>query len=419
MQSTIEYFEKNGYVVLQNALTTDQCEELTKYMFNLYENGQLEKDAQCPLSDSIYGSPVFDDLLQKFAKPIGDSIGKTLLPTYTYARIYRPGEVLKKHKDRPACEISATLTLGYDADVVWPIFFDEENEVLLDLDVGEMAVYRGCEITHWRPSFKGNWQVQVFFHYVDANGPYKDEVCDGRTQYGVPKNPEYLRYKEESKPKQNFDNMKIGKPIFNGVIIPRYENYVPGYYCINDDNLPDLKFTNQECDKIISLSKSMYSKSASVGMTDQSKIAKSIRSAEIFEISITPENRWIFEKIANVVSLINTTYFDYDIVGITHSLQLIRYSDDMEVKGHYDWHVDIGSDAAACRKISFTAQLSDSSSYDGCELIINNHDNTIVASKNRGSIHMFPSYLPHKVSPIIRGERYALVIWVHGSKRFR
>ena len=180
MNSTAEYFEKNGYVVLTDAIYKDQCESLTKHMFDLQQSGKLVNDDQCPLSDAVYGDPLFDNILEKFAKPIGDAVGHTLLPTYTYARIYRPGEILKKHKDRPACEISATLTLGFDAKPVWPIFFDEERETSVSLDVGELAVYKGCEILHWRPSFKGQWHVQVFLHYVDANGPYKDEVYDNR-----------------------------------------------------------------------------------------------------------------------------------------------------------------------------------------------------------------------------------------------
>ena len=116
--NSAETFEKNGYVVLSDVLKNEECKLLVNHMFNLHEQGKLTKDPQCPLSDSVYGDPIFDNLLEKMAGPIGFNVGKKLLPTYTYARIYRPGEVLKRHKDRPACEISATLTLGYDADSV-------------------------------------------------------------------------------------------------------------------------------------------------------------------------------------------------------------------------------------------------------------------------------------------------------------
>jgi len=211
--SAKDSFEKNGFVVLSNVLPQEQCDSLVKHMFDLYLEGKLVKDDQCPLSDSVYGDPIFDDLLQKFAKPIGDHLGKTLLPTYTYCRIYRTGEVLKKHKDRPACEVSATMTLGFDAKHLWKIYFDEQKEIPVDLQTGEMAVYAGCDILHWRPAFKGNWHVQVFFHYVDANGPHADHAVDGRSAFGIDKT-------KNAKPATKDNKVAFPKPIFNTVTIP-------------------------------------------------------------------------------------------------------------------------------------------------------------------------------------------------------
>lgn len=431
MNQTVEYFEKYGYVVLKDALTKDQCDNLTKYMFDLHQQGKLSKDNQCPLSDAVYGDPVFDNLLQKFAQPIGNAVGRSLLPTYTYARIYRPGEILKRHLDRPACEISATLTLGFDAKPVWPIFFNEEKETPVSLDVGELAVYKGCEVVHWRTEFKGQWHVQVFLHYVDANGPYKDHMRDGRQDLGIQKtanvdsnavNSPNSQVVEKTKntDSQSSKSLSIKKPIFNSVIIPGADHFLPGYFCIDKNNIPEMKFTPNECQQIINITKKAYPTTASVGgSTDNSRIAKSIRSANIFVLENDQENRWIFERIANIVSVVNTIHFDYDISGITHGIQLIEYSADTPIQGHYDWHIDAGNGEPVFRKISFTAQLSDPQDYEGCELVINNHGENILGSKERGSIHLFPSYMPHKVNPITKGVRYALVIWVHGSKRFR
>ena len=422
MSQTVEYFEKNGYVVLKDALTKDQCTQLTKHMFDLLQQGKLVKDEQCPLSDAVYGDPIFDNILQKFAKPIGDSVGRTLLPTYTYARIYRPGEILKRHKDRPACEISATMTLGYNSKSIWPIFFDEEKEIPVSLDVGELAVYKGCDIVHWRPPFKGEWHVQIFLHYVDANGPYKDHVKDGRRDYGVQKNQNVATDPAANQSTQQIQQpkTKFPKPIVNSVIIPSEDNTFPGYFCVDSQNLADLKFNDNECRRIIDLANQNYPTSASVGGSrDNSKISREIRSANIFNIEYNEENKWIFEKIATAVSVVNTLHFDYDISGITHSLQLIEYDAASSVAGHYNWHVDAGRGEPATRKISVTVQLTDPRDYEGCQLLINNHAEEHVGTKERGSIHLFPGYMPHKVAPITRGIRYALVIWVHGPKRFR
>jgi hypothetical protein len=426
MNQTAEYFEKNGYVVLKDALAKSQCDNLVSYMFDLYNKGKLIKDDQCPLSDAVYGDPIFDEILQKFAAPIGNAVGKTLLPTYTYARIYRNGEILKKHKDRPACEISATMTLGFDSEPIWPIFFNEEKEIPISLEQGELAVYKGCEVLHWRTAFKGQWHIQVFLHYVDANGPYKDHIRDGRASYGVQKESNVQAYENKKVTPSSTQKVepqkskKISKPLLNSIIIPSSDDFFPGYFCIDNQNLPQLKFTSEECQRIIDITKLAYPSTASVGGTSEnSRISKEIRSANIFNVDFNSDNKWLFEKVATIVSAINTIHFDYDISGITHGLQLIEYRADSTVQGHYNWHVDCGNGEPVHRKISFTSQLSEPSDYENCELIINNHGSEIVGTKERGSIHLFPSYMPHKVTPITKGVRYALVIWIHGSRRFR
>ena len=125
-------------------------------------------------------------MLSNLAKPIGEKLGLELIPTYTYARIYQPGEVLKKHTDRPACEISGTMTISHDPESqIWPIFFGKNMEdagQVYKIDVGDLVMYRGNDLVHWRPKYKGKWQVQVFFHYVDANGPHKEWAYDKKTE---------------------------------------------------------------------------------------------------------------------------------------------------------------------------------------------------------------------------------------------
>ena len=417
--NSAETFDKNGYVVLSNALSQEECKSLVDHMFDLHKQGKLEKDDQCPLSDSVYGDEKLDALLERMAGPIGFNVGKKLLPTYTYARIYRPGEILKRHKDRPACEISATLTLGYDANSVWPILFDEDKEIVVELETGEMAVYKGCDIMHWRAPFKGNWHVQVFLHYVDADGPHADQALDGRASLGIDKTQQKSISLNKPKPSSTLPEADISR--YDTVLLPEQDNLLPGYIPINKDIHPELMFTKEECEKIIAITKNTYPSTASVGGTkDNSKIAKQIRSADIYNITTTePENKWIFEKVIRAVHQLNQEHFKYDITGIMGGLQLIHYRSDTDVKGHYDWHVDAGNGKTATRKISFTAQLSDPSTYEGCDLMVNDHCNQVQAVRDQGSISLFPSYMPHIVTPIKSGERFALVIWIHGSSRFR
>lgn len=413
MSNSKIYFDKNKYVVLNNVLNEEVLSFLVKHLFKLKQEGLTTKDDQCPLSDSVYGDEIFDNLLDQMAKSIGENVGKKLIPAYSYARIYRKGEVLKKHVDRKSCEISATITLGYDAgdsESSWPIYFDEEKEIPIFLEPGEMVVYRGCEVVHWRPKFLGEWQAQLFLHYVDADGPNVEWALDKRRALG-----------QKEKTQDSFNNvLEQGSLHFsNSVIIaPQVDNYLPGFYCIDSKHLPELMFTKDECDNIISLTETMYPEAAAIG-DSESNLNRDIRSVNLYSIKFSESTSWIFSKISSIVSIVNNTYFKYNIAGITHGLQLLEYSDDLKVKGHYDWHVDCGTGHMSTRKISISIQLSDTTDYEGCDVLINNYGTVINASREKGSISLFPSFLLHKVSSIEKGKRYALVIWIHGSDRFK
>jgi hypothetical protein len=116
-------------------------------------------------------------------------VGKNLIPQYTYARIYKNGSDLKIHSDRPECQYSVTLCLGGDYEKPWPIWIRDyagkSHEV--PLDEGDMVVYHGTELEHWRDKFEGNMQYQLFMHYVDSEGEYKDRLFDGRPNLGLKK----------------------------------------------------------------------------------------------------------------------------------------------------------------------------------------------------------------------------------------
>ena len=136
--------------------------EAVDYMYSnnwVYDNGMLGtwKDQQIPNTYSIYGDAAFDTLLMKVLPVMKHETGLDLIPTYSYARIYKKGDILHKHKDRPSCEISTTLTLGGDP---WPIFLEGKQ---VDLDVGDMLIYEGCKLEHWREPFEGEHCGQVFF----------------------------------------------------------------------------------------------------------------------------------------------------------------------------------------------------------------------------------------------------------------
>ena len=186
----------NKYQVIKNAISYELANfifnyfllkrDATAYMYQnniTYDNGIFGTwaDEQVPNTYSHYADPVMETLLMKVLPVMKEETGLELVPTYSYARLYKKGDILKRHKDRPSCEISTTLNLGGDP---WSIFM-EGVEVLLN--VGDMLVYSGCELEHWREPFQGNVCGQVFLHYNHVNGPFANKnKFDGRPMLGLP-----------------------------------------------------------------------------------------------------------------------------------------------------------------------------------------------------------------------------------------
>jgi hypothetical protein len=204
-----KHFDENGYVVIKNFLKKDTANLLYEYsklksrrallkeafdtkLFDKKYDGQFE-DEQAPGAYSLYGDPLMDALLQNSNSFVSSVIGKKLIPTYSYWRLYITNNVLKKHKDRPSCEYSTTLCLGYDVSNIedtnynWPIYIKSYNneEKCVILNQGDMVIYKGCDVEHWRDAYKGLNHSQVFLHYNEENGKYNIKY-DGREFLGLP-----------------------------------------------------------------------------------------------------------------------------------------------------------------------------------------------------------------------------------------
>ena len=189
-------FQQNKYQVIKKAVSY----ELANFIFNYFllkrdavnylyknnlvaENGMFGtwKDAQVPNVYSHYADFVMETLLMKVMPIMKKETNLDLIPTYSYARVYEKGSILAKHKDRPSCEISTTLNLGGDP---WSIYLEG---IKVDLEPGDMLVYSGCELEHWREEFTGNICAQVFLHYNHINGQFKDNnLYDKRPLLGLP-----------------------------------------------------------------------------------------------------------------------------------------------------------------------------------------------------------------------------------------
>ena len=212
-------FKKNKYTIIRKAISKDLASFIANYFcmqkqvydtcrnhkyFSPFETiiGHYEDETeQIPNTYSQYANIAMETLLLKCQPQMEKVTGLKLYPAYTYARIYKKGDELKRHKDRFSCEISTTMNLGGDD---WPIYLepnpkkggikpgvgyvsDNTKGVRIDLKPGDMLVYSGCELEHWREKFKGKECVQVFLHYNNRKTPgAKDNMFDKRPHLGLP-----------------------------------------------------------------------------------------------------------------------------------------------------------------------------------------------------------------------------------------
>lgn len=163
--------EQNNFLFVPNFISQEHAQTLQKQFYELEAGGKYDKDAQAPNSPAVYNFKPFLELLCQKVNHVSALIEESVLPTYTYARIYKNGEILARHRDRPACEISLTVHIGGDSE--WGIGIQKPSgeEVDIHLKEGDAMLYLGCTADHWRNTpFSGQNYSQVFLHYVRSNG---------------------------------------------------------------------------------------------------------------------------------------------------------------------------------------------------------------------------------------------------------
>jgi hypothetical protein len=210
-------FQKNKYCVIKEAVP----KEIATFVYNYFllkrtvarslldaryisqftQEWGTWADEQVPNTYSHYGDVAMETLLMRTLPIMEKKTGLKLNPTYSYARIYKTGDVLHRHKDRFSCEISTTLNLGGDP---WPIYLEPKKNVgipdgkkitvssdnkgvRVNLKPGDMLVYKGMELEHWREEFQGNDCCQVFLHYNNQKSKDADKnINDRRPHLGLP-----------------------------------------------------------------------------------------------------------------------------------------------------------------------------------------------------------------------------------------
>lgn len=376
----------NGYVFVPDIIDQESAAKLTEELWSIVASGKTHKDDQCPKSEAVHGHPVFDSLLEQLLPSMETLTGKRLHPTYAYARMYSPGEILNVHTDRPACQYSMTLTLGFEGNP-WPIFMakvgDEDSGVPMQTAAGETVyavdpacikaqpgdavVYRGCDMLHWRNTFTGQWQAQVFLHYVDADGPYAEWKYD----------------KRPSLAHQSVVVQDVGGP---------FRSY-PGL------------FSPSACAKAIEAVE-REGASEKGGLGYDNVIDTDIRDVSRYPL---PVDRGITAALVGLGLQCNFDHYKFDISRASQS-ELLRY----DSRGHYTPHIDtfLSPSDEDIRKLTVLLFLNDD--FEGGKLFIQDGHERLYPPQKAGDVVVFPSFLLHGVEPVTSGVRRSLVTWMVG-----
>lgn len=363
-------FEDKKYVILPKLLHNDSCKEYVEIIKKAIENKEYRIDDQCPTSFSLYNNPNLKHLLTEMLPHIESYSGKKLYPTYAYARLYQPGEELKVHRDRNACEISVTITLGFEGKK-WPIYIghnkDKSDATEITMEIGDAVLYRGIDVWHWRGKFEGEWQAQVFLHYVDANGPHKE-------------------LKDDCSPEENNKNI-------NDSEIPWYAQY---------HNIVDPSFIDKCIQKY---TRECYERQAPYIGGSSGNIDLNIRDVD----------RVIINTISDLGSVLvscgfnaNNQWWKFNITH-AHQAEFLIYTENR----HYASHVDtfFGHNDNT-RKLTALMFLNDN--YEEGKFYLQYEKDKIYPEQKKGDVVIFPSFILHGVEPVTKGTRYTAVAWLEG-----
>ena len=193
--NTPALFAEKRYVVVPNLLAADTAAFLWQYLRMKAVYGLITRhDRAVPNAVSAYSDEAFEALLETMRPRIEAATGLSLHPSFSYVRLYRRGDSLRRHRDRPSCEVTCSVNLGQIPDVPWPLqIAPKEGEGdAARLMPGDGLIYRGIEMFHWRDAYEGEQCGQVFLHYVDRNGPHAAQKYDTR--------PRLMLRKDKSEP---------------------------------------------------------------------------------------------------------------------------------------------------------------------------------------------------------------------------
>lgn len=187
--NNVSKFDEDGYIFIKGLIDPDTISIISQYLENKIKRGEWVEGSEGPGHTSnyfYYADPLIETVLLRCKDHIETVVCKELLPTYSYSRIYQPGEALRPHIDRDSCEYSVTVSVAYKGENS-PLYmhykYNEPSKFLLE--PGDGVVYKGREAIHWRqPLKKEQLVIQFMLHYVDKNGEFSNLLFDKRSSLG-------------------------------------------------------------------------------------------------------------------------------------------------------------------------------------------------------------------------------------------
>jgi len=396
---------ENNYLVIPNFISTARAKILADEFKNHCENNEFPGDSQAPNSHSIYNHVSFLELLCEKTPEVSTLLEETVLPTYSYARVYKEGSVLEKHTDRDACEIS--LTLHLDGDYPWPIWIEtpQKEKKFVSLNPGDAMLYLGRIAPHWRDEYKGNYYSQVFLHYVRSRGECSYAYFDNREgKIGTPDVEEKPQTSEIiEKPIEEY------KPVLKELPkkdVDKSTRQLQDYIRIYNDIIdPDL------CDRI--LNEYSNSNEWNSTMVGEGVVNENVRNCSVVHLSDTEVIDRNFEirkfldveihsQLLKVVEKYSEEHQHF-APSIDTGYDLLRYNEGQ----FYTQHVD--SFVQQQRSISCSIFVNDD--YGGGEFAF--FDREMMVKGSKGSVIVFPSnfMFPHEIMPVTKGTRYSIITW--------
>jgi predicted 2-oxoglutarate/Fe(II)-dependent dioxygenase YbiX len=392
----------NNYIIIPNFISNYRANKLKDEFIEFSQQNNLGGDSQIPTSSSDYNYISFLELLCEKTPEVSEILEETVLPTYTYARVYKNGSVLEKHSDRDSCEISLTLHLGGDQD--WPIFIKspEGEDQSVVLAPGDAMMYRGTIAEHWRDEYVGEEYVQVFLHYVRSRGDCAYTYFDTENHKGKHSNHNKkitidktleVEVKEDTikrspiliKPASKLEDFV---QVFDNVLSPENCNLI----------LDEYKNTSEWDDT----------------RTGDGQISKNIRNCMEIGLSLNQVleqnfdvrknlDNIVFESVKKVIDNYNALVPTFR-VDIDTGYNLLRYREGE----FYTQHTDSFKEQQ--RSLSCSIQLNED--YEGGEFAL--FDREMMIRTSPGSAIVFPSNFmyPHEIMPVIKGTRYSIITWL-------